>query len=118
MSAKVTTDDFHQRDEFWADARLIADAVKEHAEIRAYLFTGGSDGCAQCTRGSRNNGKPPMTFKERVERGHLRCAESLAVTKGAQGTAANMGEVWIEISRIMEDPRFGQWLLAQTGRRD
>lgn len=99
-----------QRDEFWADAHLIADAVRKYAELQAYLATGGSDGCAQCTRGGRLTPDPPMTFVERVERGHLSCAEALAMTKGAQTTAANMGEVWIEVSRAMEDPRFGQWL--------
>ena len=99
-----------QTDEFWADAHLIADAVRKDAEIQAYLTTGGSDGCAQCTRGGRLTPEPPMTFKERVERGHLSCAEALAMTKGAQQTAANMGEVWITISRVMEDPRFGQWI--------
>ena len=96
--------------EFWADAHLLADAVRAEANVQAYLATGGSDGCAQCTRGSASNGKPPMTFAERVERGHLSCAEALAATKGAKATAAGMSEVWIRISRVMEDPRFGQWL--------
>ena len=101
----------NRNEQFWADAHMLAEAVRKKADIAAYLATGGSDGCAQCTRGSANNGKEPMTFRERVERGHLSCAEALAATKGAQTTAANMGEVWIDISRVMEDPRFGQWIL-------
>jgi hypothetical protein len=55
-----------------------------------------------------------MTFRERVERGHLSCAESLAMTKGAERTASGMSEVWIAISRAMEDPRFGQWIESRT----
>jgi hypothetical protein len=99
------------RDEqFYADAEMLALEVRKKADLAAYLATGGSDGCAQCTRGSANNGKEPMTFRERVERGHLSCAEALAATKGAQTTAANMGEIWITIARVMEDPRFGQWI--------
>ena len=99
-----------QSEAFFADAELIAAAVRKKADLAAYLATGGSDGCAQCTRGGRQNPEPPMTFRERVERGHLDCAAELAATKGAQTTAANMSEVWIDISRVLEDPRFGQWL--------
>ena len=99
---------------FYADAEMIAKAVREEAKIAAYLATGGSDGCAQCTRGGPLKPEPPMTFQERVERGHLSCAEALAATKGAQTTAANMSEVWIAISRAMEDPRFGQWIWQEA----
>lgn len=104
----------HQSDEFWADARMIADAVRDEARRQAYLTTGGSDGCAQCVK---TNHGPELTFEERVERGHLGCAEALAMTKGAQRTAANMSEVWIAISRVMDDPRFGQWIAARDGAR-
>ena len=95
------------RDEdFYADAKMIAAAVREEVGRAAYLATGGSYGCAQCTR----SGKDPMTFRERIDRGHLDCAETLAASTGAKRTADGMGEVWITISRVMEDPRFGQWL--------
>lgn len=107
-----------RRDEnFYADARLIAEAVRAEADRSAYLATGGSDGCAQCTRGGPLRPEPPMTFGERVERGHLDCAEALAATKGARATASGMSEVWIEISRAMEDPRFGQWILDREASR-
>lgn len=93
---------------FWADAHLIAQTVRREANTAAVLATGGSDGCAQCKT---------MTFAERANRGHLDCAEALAATKGAQRTASNLGEVWIEISRTMEDPRFGQWIRATDNSR-
>ena len=93
-------------DAFYADANLISEAVRRDARISAYLATGGSDGCAQCKG---------LTFAQRVERDHLSCAEALAATAGAQRTAAGLSEVWISVSRVMKDPRFGQWMHAEAG---
>lgn len=99
------TDQWDSNDQRWADVAIIAAAVKQHLENRAYLLTGGSDGCALCK---------DKTTTERVEAGHVMCAENGIAFKAAADLAANASDfdLSIAIARAMDDPRLFQWVKA------
>lgn len=88
-------------DLYYADVRQITAAARKHVEQQAYLLTGGSDGCALCT---------DRTLAEKVSAGHEDCAVAYIEFKAAHRLAANLGEMWIPVSRAMADPRMFQWI--------
>jgi hypothetical protein len=94
-------------DQRWADVAVVAEAVKRHLEVRAYLLTGGSDGCASCTD------RPPV---ERVAAGHVECAENGIVFNAAKRLAAEASDfdLHIAIRQAFDDPRLFQW--TETSR--
>lgn len=86
---------------YYADVRQITAAARKHVEQQAYLLTGGSDGCSLCK---------DRTLSEKVAAGHERCAVECIEFKAAHRLAANLGEMWIPVSRAMSDPRMFQWV--------
>lgn len=88
-------------DLFYADVRQVAEAGQRHVEQNAYLLTGGSDGCSLCK---------DRTLVEKVAAGHERCAVEAIEFAAAHRLAADLGEMWIPISRAMSDPRMFQWI--------
>ena len=97
---------------FVADVLLIEAAVLAEVDACIWSSTGGSDGCAQCSpvEGER------LSFKARVERGHLECARELAADAGARGVkdALICGGLRAEIMRVLRDPRLLQWIDAEV----
>lgn len=94
-------------DQRWADVAAIATAVKRHLSTRAYLLTGGSDGCAECKdRGTA----------ERVGAGHVECAENGVAFHAAERLAADASDfdLSIAISRVLDDPRLFQWVRSSS----
>lgn len=89
----------------WGDVQIVTDAVYEAIRNAEWSSTGGTDGCAQCSPVKGDS----MTFQQRVERGHLRCAYELARTEGAQGIRQSLicGSLNAAVRRALDDPRFG-----------
>lgn len=90
-------------DQRWADVAVIAAAVGQHLKSRAYLLTGGSDGCALCRE---------RTTAERVAAGHVECAENGVAFRAAERLAVDASDfdLHIAISRAFDDPRLFQWV--------
>jgi hypothetical protein len=87
----------------WADVHLIEDAVLAEVKYAEWSSTGGyAKGCTLCA------GK---NFRERVEAGHLGCAEEMAHVKGAEGVRAALvcGGLRATLARVVTDPRLGEW---------
>ena len=85
------TEPFDADAQRWADVHHIAAAVKRHVKIRAYIHNGGTDGCAKCTSGG-------LTFEQRVEVGHPRCAREMTQWETAQELAASMCDFDLDIA--------------------
>ena len=93
--------DYDAPDLFYADVHEITRAARTHVEQKAYLLTGGSDGCALCEGRS---------LAEKLAAGHEDCAIAWIEFQAAKRLAADLGEMWIPVSRAMSDPRMFQWV--------
>jgi hypothetical protein len=88
--------------DIWADVEMVEAAVMAEVRHQVWVATGGTDGCAQCKR---------RTFLQRVEAGHLPCAEELAMSKGAGGVRDGLttGGLTARLHNALQDPRIGAW---------
>lgn len=91
-----------------ADAHLIEAVVLASVDCAIWTATGGSDGCAQCSNKTRGIN---LSFKERIEKGHLDCAREMAVDEGARGVRYGMtcGDLMARLMGVVADPRLGSW---------
>lgn len=104
-------ENFDADDARWADIGHIADRVRQHIKNGAYIYNGGTNGCAQCTSKGRD-------MAARIAAGHETCAVEQIQWKTAQGLAASLSgfDLNIVIARAIEDPRLFQWLQNCQGR--
>lgn len=101
-------------DRKWADLELIYAAVIQDAKTSAYLSCGGTDGCAICTDAPTHS--DPLTFQQRIERGHLDCAREMQRWAGAHGTVESMssGSLKARLAEVLADPRLHlDWMTSE-----